>query len=80
VSGWLVPAGAVLPLVDAMAELLSADGAELNQMGQSGRVRVAEWHDARNEAARLAELFSNPLLTANLPVENGLAANLVTAR
>jgi colanic acid/amylovoran biosynthesis glycosyltransferase len=78
VSGWLVPAGAIPPLVDAMAELLSADGAELNQMGQSGRVRVAEWHDARTEAAKLAELFSNPLLTANPPVENRIATNFVT--
>ena len=31
VNGWLVPAGAVEPLVDAMAEALTADPAVLNR-------------------------------------------------
>ena len=36
VNGWLVPAGAVEPLVDAMAEALSADPGELERMGRAG--------------------------------------------
>jgi colanic acid/amylovoran biosynthesis glycosyltransferase len=80
VNGWLVPAGAAEPLVDAMAELLSSSAAELDQMGRSGRERVAQWHVARTEAGKLAELFSNPLTTADRPVEHRIAANYVAAR
>ncbi len=36
VNGWLVPAGAVEPLVDAMAEVLNTDPAVLEKMGQAG--------------------------------------------
>ena len=35
-NGWLVPAGMVEPLVDAMADALTADPAELEQMGRAG--------------------------------------------
>jgi colanic acid/amylovoran biosynthesis glycosyltransferase len=80
VNGWLVPAGAVPPLVDAMAELVSSSAAELDQMGRAGRERVAQWHVARTEAAKLAELFSNPLMTADPPVEQRIAANSMAAR
>ena len=40
-SGWLVPAGAVEPLVEAMAEALAADPAELDRMGRAGAARAA---------------------------------------
>ena len=36
INGWLVPAGAVEPLVDAMAEVLTADTGELEAMGRAG--------------------------------------------
>jgi glycosyltransferase involved in cell wall biosynthesis len=58
-SGWLVPAGAVNPLVDAMAEALTADAYELEAMGRAGAARVAEKHDASLEARKLADLFTN---------------------
>ena len=45
VNGWLVPAGALEPLVVAMAEVLAASSAELEQMGRAGAARVAEQHD-----------------------------------
>jgi colanic acid/amylovoran biosynthesis glycosyltransferase len=64
VNGWLVPAGAAEPLVDAMTDLLSLGAAELDRMGRSGKARVAELHDAKTEAAKLAELFSNPVTPA----------------
>ena len=46
VNGWLVPAGAVEPLVDAMAEALTADSSDLERMGRAGAASVAEQHDA----------------------------------
>ena len=65
VNGWLVPAGAVEPLVDAMAEALTADPAELERMGHAGAARVAERHNALTEATKLAFLFTNPDAIAN---------------
>ena len=59
VNGWLVPAGAVEPLVDAMAEALMADPARLEQMGRVGAALVAEQHNVQTQAKKLAELFSN---------------------
>ena len=61
-NGWLVPAGAVEPLAAAMAEVLTADTAELEPMGRAGAARVAERHSVDNEAKKLAELFANPAL------------------
>ncbi len=59
VNGWLVPAGAVEPLVDAMAEVLTAEPAVLEKMGQAGAQRVAEQHDFYREARKLIELFES---------------------
>jgi glycosyltransferase involved in cell wall biosynthesis len=56
-SGWLVPAGAVEPLVEAMAEALAADPAELDRMGRAGAARAAGQHDADIEAGKLAALI-----------------------
>jgi colanic acid/amylovoran biosynthesis glycosyltransferase len=58
VSGWLVPAGAVEPLVDAMAEVLTADPADLERMGHAGAAAVARQHDVSTQAKKLAHLFS----------------------
>jgi colanic acid/amylovoran biosynthesis glycosyltransferase len=68
VNGWLVPAGAVEPLVDAMAEALSADLADLERMGRAGAATVAEKHDASTQAKKLAELFG--LLPKSLSTRN----------
>jgi colanic acid/amylovoran biosynthesis glycosyltransferase len=57
VNGWLVPAGALEPLVDAMAEALTAEPADLERMGRAGAALVAEQHDVLTEARKLAELF-----------------------
>ena len=60
VNGWLVPAGAVDPLVNAMAEVLKAEPAALEKMGQAGANRVAERHDFYKEARKLIDLFQAP--------------------
>ncbi|MBV8313217.1 MAG: glycosyltransferase [Planctomycetaceae bacterium] len=57
VNGWLVPAGAVEPLVDAMAEALTSDVAVLEKMGRAGATRVAEQHNVYTEVQKLIDLF-----------------------
>lgn len=56
--GWLVPAGDVPALVEAMRAALSASPEELERLGEEGRRRVREKHDARTEARVLADAFA----------------------
>jgi colanic acid/amylovoran biosynthesis glycosyltransferase len=55
--GWLVPSGSAAALAVAMRRVLQTPLAELEQMGRAGAERVAQFHSASLEAARLAELF-----------------------
>ena len=55
--GWLVPAGSVQPLVDAMLRCLRTPVDELTRMGEAGRARVLERHDARIAARLLMDAF-----------------------
>jgi glycosyltransferase involved in cell wall biosynthesis len=57
--GWLVPAGAVPPLVDAMVAALEAPVTTLREKGAEGRRRVLTRHDARVAAALLDDAFRN---------------------
>jgi glycosyltransferase involved in cell wall biosynthesis len=57
VTGWLIPAGAIEPLVDAMRAALAAPPERLARMGRAGAERVARHHDVGQEARKLAELF-----------------------
>jgi colanic acid/amylovoran biosynthesis glycosyltransferase len=59
VSGWLVPAGSVEPLAEAMAEVLTADPAELEPMGRAGAARVAAQHDPAAAIDEFAALLSS---------------------
>jgi glycosyltransferase involved in cell wall biosynthesis len=56
-AGWLVPAGSVDALAEAIDEVLAADVSALDARGKEGQARVRDRHDARKEAQRLAELF-----------------------
>lgn len=56
-TGWLVPAGNVAALAQAMIEVLSLAPKALAAMGSRARSRVLEQHDARTEAAKLKLLF-----------------------
>lgn len=58
-SGWLVPAGSVDALADALREVLRAPERALEAMGRAGAARVARAHDARQEARTLAALFAS---------------------
>lgn len=58
-TGWLVPAGDVSALAEAMAALHDAPLAALEEMGTKARTRVFARHDVSHEAAKLAELMTN---------------------
>lgn len=57
VNGWMVPAGAVEPLVDAMVQVLSSSAERLGEMGQHGRLAVQERHDVMVSAIQLSKLI-----------------------
>ena len=57
-NGWLVPAGEVEALADAMAECLACDPGKLSAMGQRGRARALARHDVNDSAAQLVALFA----------------------
>jgi glycosyltransferase involved in cell wall biosynthesis len=59
VNGWLVPAGAVDPLVHAMAQALAAEPATLELMGRAGAASVAERHNPAIEVPKLLNLFTS---------------------
>jgi glycosyltransferase involved in cell wall biosynthesis len=56
-TGWLVPAGDVRALAQAMDACVDTDHAALERMGHAGRVRVLARHDIDDQAARLLALL-----------------------
>ena len=56
-TGWLVPAGDVEALADAMLALLDSPTDHLAAMGAAGALAVQRSHDIRVEARRLLELI-----------------------
>lgn len=57
VSGWLVPAGSVEALSEAMQTALEMPVEQLEKMGRAGAQKVQEQHNAATEALQLANLF-----------------------
>lgn len=57
-TGYLVPAGSVEHLADAMQRVVEASVSELEEMGRRGRERVRRDHDVRTETRKLARLIS----------------------
>jgi glycosyltransferase involved in cell wall biosynthesis len=55
--GWLVPAGELTGLVEAMRACLNSPLEILARMGDSAHCRVLERHDAKREAGKLAVLL-----------------------
>ncbi len=51
--GWIVPAGSVDRLADAMRAALDASDAELERLGREGRRRIEERHDLERELDKL---------------------------
>jgi colanic acid/amylovoran biosynthesis glycosyltransferase len=61
VNGWLVPAGSIEDLVEAIGQVLATSVAQLAVMGQHGAAAVARAHNIHGSAAKLVKLFE-PLL------------------
>jgi colanic acid/amylovoran biosynthesis glycosyltransferase len=57
VCGWLVPAGSVTALCEALRSALRTPIERLEAMGEMGALRVREHHCAVTEAQRLRQLF-----------------------
>jgi colanic acid/amylovoran biosynthesis glycosyltransferase len=60
-TGWLVPAGDVNALSQAMHECLAADEETLQRMGEAGRERALSRHNSDKEASKLAVLFKEAI-------------------
>ncbi len=56
-TGWLVPAGNIDRIADAIMAILNTPVEKLSTMGQAGCAKVRKMHDARQEAARLLQIF-----------------------
>ena len=57
--GWIIPAGSVPALVDAMRQALDTPSARLTELGKEGRRRVMASYDAYRNAAGLRVLLEN---------------------
>ena len=57
VNGWLVPAGSVEALADAMRQALQCPVDRLAQMGRAGHEAVCRLHDRRKEVGKLEQLL-----------------------
>ena len=55
--GWLVPAGDIEELVEALQACLDTSTDTLARMGEAAQMRVAARHNVDVEAAKLANLF-----------------------
>ena len=61
--GWLVPAGDIDALANAMHACLVAPAETLANMGNAAYAQVLRRHDADTEAAKLAQLFRSQSMT-----------------
>jgi glycosyltransferase involved in cell wall biosynthesis len=62
-NGWLVPAGSIDELADAMQEALETPLEQLNEMGERAFARVRRLHSADQNALELAQLIAPPART-----------------
>ncbi|HQT25682.1 MAG TPA: glycosyltransferase, partial [Burkholderiales bacterium] len=60
-SGWVVPAGSVEKLGDALKELFETSPKALSEMGEKAYGRVSSQHDIRIECANLKHFFISAL-------------------
>lgn len=58
-DGWLVPAGDIAALTDAMRSCLDAPIEVIDHMGEAARQRVVARHNVNAEAVKLQKLFSS---------------------
>jgi glycosyltransferase involved in cell wall biosynthesis len=58
-NGWLVPAGSVEGLADAMRQAVDMPVERLEAMGRAGAMKVRSQHNITTEAAKLEALFAD---------------------
>jgi glycosyltransferase involved in cell wall biosynthesis len=61
-NGWLIAAGSVDALVEALKEFMAQPNSVLARMGEAGYQRVLERHEIDEEAAKLAKLLRQSCL------------------
>lgn len=76
--GWLITAGSVEALTEAMTQAIHLSTDALEAMGQAGAERVAKDHNAAIEAQKLVKLFQNTLERASV-AESPQKTNTATA-
>ncbi len=79
INGWLIPAGSVQSLTEAMHEALSAPPDLLERMGQAGAMWVTKLHDRTVEVGKLADLIAGhvvPRGIASLSFEGSTDSNV----
>jgi colanic acid/amylovoran biosynthesis glycosyltransferase len=59
INGWLIPAGDVEALADAMRACLAASPEDISRLGYAAHQRILQRHNIDLEAAKLATLFEN---------------------
>lgn len=65
-TGWLVPAGSIGSLADAMEACLTAPRETLADMGEAARKRVVGRHAIDGEAAKLVRLFGSDAIPGEI--------------
>jgi glycosyltransferase involved in cell wall biosynthesis len=76
--GWLVPAGDVELLANAMKDCLDASPERIGQLGRASQLRVLESHDADIEASKLA-IFFRSQVADNLELDKRADGKLGTS-
>jgi len=76
VNGWLIPAGSVDDLVDALRSALLTSPENLTEMGGEGRSRVLEQHSMATEAKKLRQLFLSTAGQQSGPLQSGSFVDL----
>lgn len=76
--GWLVPAGDVELLANAMKDCLDASPERIGQLGRASQLRVLESHDADIEASKLA-IFFRSQVADNLQLDKRADGKLGTS-
>jgi colanic acid/amylovoran biosynthesis glycosyltransferase len=61
IHGWLVPAGDVEALADAMQTCLNTPADKLEEMGEAAHQRVTARHSVERQASKLSELFHSAI-------------------
>jgi colanic acid/amylovoran biosynthesis glycosyltransferase len=59
-NGWLIPAGSLQELADAMADCLARPESDIRRMGEAAFDRATRFHSIDAEAEKLANLFLAP--------------------